>query len=420
MSSPHRAILSAAVPLLLSMSAGTVAQLIGTSLLGHQATAQLAAFAVAGAVLTPVTAAVSGALRGMAPFIAPLRETPAEALPILRDARWLSIAIGTAGAGAVLAVPLIARAAGTPDEVTAELGALPLLLALQVLLFSAGGGANGMLIALGRSHQVLWSSLSSTAAGVILSLVLVPRIGLPGTGLAMLASSAVAVTVSNTLLLRLPELAGQPSWLGRPRPREILRMAKVGLPMSATILIKFTVMGGVTYAAARTGTQGAAAHAILGSLGGFLTLTAFAVGQAATPEIARAASAAEARRINRAALAIGTAGVLAGALVLLVAGRAVLGLFTSDADVAGAAFALLPLLVAYSVVNGGGIVTSAGMVALKRSAWSLGSAVAGHGLLALAMIPVTAAFGLAGLWTALTLGSALIFAMQAGGFLRHR
>ncbi|MFC4116983.1 hypothetical protein [Nonomuraea zeae] len=99
MSSPHRAILGATIPLLLSMSTGIIAQLVGTSLLGHQATAQLAAFAVANAALAPVTAAVSGALRGMAPFIALLREPPAEALPILRDARWLSIAIGASGAG---------------------------------------------------------------------------------------------------------------------------------------------------------------------------------------------------------------------------------------------------------------------------------------------------------------------------------
>ncbi|MFC4116982.1 polysaccharide biosynthesis C-terminal domain-containing protein [Nonomuraea zeae] len=136
---------------------------------------------------------------------------------------------------------------------TVELGVLPLLLAAQVLLFSAGGGANGMLIALGRSREVLWSSGSGTAAEVILSLVLVPRLGILGTGIAMLAFSAVAVAMSNTLLLRLPELAGQSLRLGRPRPQEILCMARVGLPMSATLLIKFMVMGGVTYAAARTG-----------------------------------------------------------------------------------------------------------------------------------------------------------------------
>lgn len=65
----------------------------------------------------------------------------------------------------MLAVPLIARVSGVPHEVGAEFGMLPLLLALQVLLYSAGSGANGMLIALGRSRLVLWSSLSSTARG---------------------------------------------------------------------------------------------------------------------------------------------------------------------------------------------------------------------------------------------------------------
>ena len=287
MSSPHRVILSATIPLFLSMSAGIIAQLAGTALLGRQATAALAAFALVSAVLNPVTAAVAAGLRGMAPFVAPHRESPVEALPILRDARWLAISLGTVGAGVVLCVPLIARASGVPGEVTDEFGVLPLLLALNVLLFSAGGGANAVLIALGRSRQVLWSSLSSTAVEVVLLVVLVPRVGIHGTGVALVVSTVVAVAVSNTCLLRVPGLAGQSLWPGRPRPREILRMARVGIPMSATVLIKFTVLGSLTYAAARTGAQGAAAHAILRSLGEFLGLAAFAVSQASASEIAR-------------------------------------------------------------------------------------------------------------------------------------
>ncbi|TMR12415.1 MATE family efflux transporter [Nonomuraea turkmeniaca] len=419
MPSPHRAILNAAVPLFLSMSAGVVAQLISTSLLGHQATTQLAAFALANAVLAPVTAAVSGGLRGMAPFIAVCRDRPAEALPILKDARWLTIGLGTVGASVMLGVPLIARIGGVPDEVAAEFGTLPLLLALQVLLYSAGGGANGMLVALGRSRLVLWSSLSSTVLGVFLHLILVPRMGIQGTGIALLASTALAVTVSNVLLLRVPELAGQSLRPGRPRPREIVRMARVGIPMSATLVVKFAVMGGVTYAAARTGAQGAAAHAILVSLHGFLGLGAFAVAQAVTPEIARAAAPGDARRLNRAALTIAAAGELAGALVLLFLGEAVLGLFTSDDTVLDLALVLLPLLAAYALADDCAIVTSAGLTGLKRSTWSLGSAIAGNGMLALAMAPAAAAYGLAGLWIALIASRVLILAVQTVGFMRH-
>lgn len=141
MPTPHRVILNAAAPLLLSVSAGVIAQLLGTSLLGHQATVQLAAFALVGAVLAPVTAAVSGGLRGMAPFVAARRDRPAEALPILKDARWLSLVLGVMGAGVMLAVPLIARAGGVSREVTAEFGAAPQLFALQVLPAAAGGAS---------------------------------------------------------------------------------------------------------------------------------------------------------------------------------------------------------------------------------------------------------------------------------------
>ncbi|MEV4357829.1 MATE family efflux transporter [Nonomuraea sp. NPDC049625] len=419
MPTPHRMILNAAAPLFLSMSAGVIAQLVGTSLLGHQATVQLAAFALVGAVLTPVTAAVSGGLRGMAPFVAACRDRPAEALPILKDARWLSLVLGVIGAGVMLGVPLIARVGGVSREVTAEFGAVPQLFALQVLLAAAGGGANGVLIALGRSRLVLWSSLSSTAVQVTLLLLLVPRMGIHGTAIALLTSTALAVTVSNVLLLRLPGLAGGSPWPGRLRPREIWRMAKVGLPMSATVVIKFTVMGGAAYAAARTGVQGAAAHAILTSLAGPLGLTAFAVGQAATPEIARATSPGEARRVNRAALTVAAIGVLTSALIVLSLGEPVLGLFTSDARVLALTLPLLPLLAAYTLADNCGIVMATGLTGLKRSTWTLGSAIVGNGLLALAMTPVTTAWGLAGLWIALTASRLLVLVTQTVGFMRH-
>ncbi|MET8867980.1 MATE family efflux transporter [Nonomuraea sp. NPDC004580] len=419
MSSSLRVVLSAALPLLLSMSAGVVAQLLGTSLLGRQATAELAAFTLASAVLSPVTAAVAGGLRGMSPFVAACRDRPAEALAVLKDARWLTLALGTAGAGVVLAVPLIARAGGAPEAAIAELGALPALLAGQVLLSAAGSGAGGMLIALRHSRKVLWSGLSGTAAQVVLLLALVPAYGVQGTGVAMVTATAVQVVISNVLLLRLPELAGQSWWPGRPRGRRILRMARVGLPLSATLIVKFTVMGGVAYAAARTGVHQAAAHAILLSLDGLLGLAAFAAAQAVTPEVARASSPRAARRLILAAVTVAAGGVAAGAVVVLVAGDVVLRLFTQDAAVFSLALGLAPLLVTFSLVSNCAIVTAYGLVGLKRSSWQLAAVGTGYGLLALAMVPAATAWGLAGVWGAMIAAAALTWALQITGFVRH-
>ncbi|MFG2071460.1 MATE family efflux transporter [Nonomuraea maritima] len=411
MSSPHRVLLTAAIPLLVSASAGVVAQLVGASLLGRQATVQLAAFALVGAVLNPVTAAVSGGLRGMAPFVAACRDRPAEALAVLKDARWLSLGLGVAGAGVMLCVPLIARIGGAPPEVTAEFGALQVLFALHVLLSAAGGGANGMLVALGRSRLVLRSSLPVTGVQVVLLLVLVPSVGVQGTG--------VALVLSNTLLLRLPEWSGQSVWPGRPRPRRIARMARVGVPMSATLVVKFTVMGSVTYAAARTGAHGAAAHAVLIALDAFVGLSSMAVGQALAPEMARTTSAREARRLRRAALTVVTGAVATGGLALLLLGEEVLGLFSSDRAVVSVAVGLLPLFVLYALGNNAVIVTAAALTGLRSSGSHLAVSATGYGLLAVVAGPVAAAWGMPGLWTALAAACALILAAQTVVFGRR-
>ncbi|MCK2214329.1 MATE family efflux transporter [Actinomadura sp. ATCC 31491] len=416
---PHRIVLTAAVPLFVSMSAGVVAQLVSTSLLGRQATAQLAAFTLANAVLNPVTAAVAGGLRGMAPFMAACRDRPAEALLVLKDARWLSTALGAVGAGVMLAVPLIAHVSGAPHAATAELGALPLLLALHVVLYAAGSGAIGMLIALGRSRLVLWSGMSSTGMQVVLLLVLVPGMGVDGAGVALVASTVVAVGVSNVLLLRLPELAGRSPWPGRPRLRQVVRMARVGIPMSAALIVKFTVMGGVAYTAARTGAQEAAAHAILLSLDGFLGLAAFAAAQAVTPEIATVPSSREARRLAQAAVTIAALGVLAGGLALLLSGQAILGLFTSDAAVLALAASLLPLLVLFSLAGNCGAVIAFSLAGLRRTTWNLASAGTGYGVLALTMTPVASAWGLTGLWIVLSASSVLIAGTNVLGLVKH-
>ncbi|MCA2228066.1 MATE family efflux transporter [Nonomuraea aurantiaca] len=281
-------LLRAAVPLFLSMVTTTLGTLVVTSVLGRHATVTLAAFAVMSAVLNPASAAVVGALRGLAPFVAPYKDTPAAAVPILRDARWLTLLVGTAGALAVLCVPLLARATGAPAEVVAELGPLPWLLSLYLLVFASGGGANTVLVALGRSRQVLWSSLAAGAAMIGGTVALVPPLGLTGVGVAWLLSGVAGVVVSNLCLRRaLGTRVGQ----GRPRIGEIVRLGRVSIPLAGTVLIKFGGLGVVTFAASTTGTRDVAAHAVLSTLTGFIMLASTADGAGGTGHRAHRAQA---------------------------------------------------------------------------------------------------------------------------------
>ncbi|TDC99284.1 MATE family efflux transporter [Nonomuraea deserti] len=412
----HRAIAAAAVPLFLSMIVNQVAGLVGTAVLGRRATAALAAYAVMAAVLNPAFTAITGALRGMAPFIAPHREHPPGAIPVLRDARWLALVVGALAAAAVACVPLVASLGGAPPEVLAELGILPYLLVVYVLLYGLGGGANAALIALGHSRQVIWASLAGAAVSIVLVVTLVPRIGLPGLGCSMIAAGATALAVSN---LRLRRLLGGGVGRGRPRPAEIMKLARVGIPLSGTLLIKFAVLGVVTYAAVRTGTREAAAHAVLYAIMGPLMFMSLSVAQASVPEVARAHGVREVRSVTRAALALAVAGVAAGGSLLLAFRDPLVTLFTSDDGVRTTVLGLAWLVVVMAAVDGTQAVVAFGLAGLKRSSWSLGSVAAGYGMLTVAAVLVAATWGLAGLWWALIANSALLFVLQASGFLRH-
>ncbi|NUW37432.1 hypothetical protein HTZ77_39445 [Nonomuraea sp. SMC257] len=409
-------IIKSAVPLFLSMVTGMIGTLVVTSVLGRHATITLAAFAVMTAVLNPATAAVTGALRGLAPFVAPHRDEPARAVPVLRDARWLTLLVGAAGALAVLAVPPLARLTGVPPEVVAELGPLPWLLALYLLVYASSGGATTVLVALGHSRQVLWSSLAGTSVMAGCALVLVPRLGLAGVGVAWLLWGIVGVVVANVCLRRaIGVRVGQ----ARPRPARIAELGRVSLPLAATVLIKFGGLGVVTFAASTTSARDAAAHAVLSTLTGLIMLASLSVAQASVPEVARAEDPAGARRANRIAALVALGGTAVGALVLLVLRDPVLAAFTDDPAVRERAGELLPLMLLASAADGAQAVQGFGLTALKKSAASMLYFAAGYGLMVLAAVPVAATWGITGLWTALAVTNLVLVVLQGTGFHRH-
>ncbi|GAA2400137.1 polysaccharide biosynthesis C-terminal domain-containing protein [Nonomuraea africana] len=407
----HRAIAGAALPLLLSSVTGLAGSLVVTSVLGRHETAALAAYALTTAVHHPALMAVVGGLRGLGPFVAPFRDDPPAVVPVLRDARWLALLIGTAGAVAVACAPLIAALSGVR---VAGFGVLPVTLALSLLVSASNGGANIVLVSLGRSRQVLWSSAASTLVVVILVPVMVPAWGLTGAGVAFLCSSLAGAGIANLALRRV---LGRPVGRGRPRVQEITRIARVSLPLSGTLLIKFAGLGVVAYAAARTGVAGSAAHAILYSLTGFLMLPALAVAQASVPEIARANGMAGKRHGARVALTLAICGAGAGVLVVLLLMDPLTRAFTTDVAVRAQVTAVAALMLSATLADAGNVVMGFGLTAMKRSSSSLRSLAIGWGLMATAAGPVAGAWGLPGLWTAMLATNLLLLALQGSAFL---
>ncbi|MEV8541853.1 MATE family efflux transporter [Streptomyces sp. NPDC051572] len=418
----------AAAPLYVSTLAASAGSLVDTALLGRHATVSLAAFAVTVAVFSPATATVAGALRGVMPFVAPHREDPEGLLPVVRSGMWLAFVVGGVCAAAVGAVPLLGGAFGVPGAVLDQLGLFPWMLAGSVLLIAVNSSASSVLVALGRSAQVMRSGLVGTGVSVVLSVVLVggpgalPSFGLAGAGVAMLGSSAVGAGLNQYALRRRTVLAGRPVRPGRPDPREVLRLARVGVPLGATVLVKFSVLGVLTFAAARIGTDSAAVHSVSESLVNVVFTAAVAVGQATVPLIAGYAEERDLARIRRsvdAGIGVALCAVVVLGSVLVVLRDPVIGLFTRDQGLADQAVRLLPLVLAVVVTDALQAVAGFGLVGLKRTVPSLVSTAVWFGVLAALAVPVADAAGLGGLWTALACANLLQAVTKFVSFRRH-
>ncbi|MGW7546169.1 MATE family efflux transporter [Streptomyces sp. NPDC054770] len=418
----------AALPLYVSTVAASAASLVDTALLGRHATVSLAAFAVTVAVFSPATAAVAGALRGVMPFVAPHRDDPGELLPLVRGGMWLAFAVGGVCAAAVAAVPLLGGAFGVRPEVLDALGAFPWLLAAGVLLIGVGSSATSVLVALGQSAQVMRSGLIGTAVSVTLSVLLVggpgplPSRGLTGAGLAVLAGALVSAGLNQRALRRRTVLAGRSIRPGRPDPRLILRLARVGIPLGATVLVKFSVLGVLTFAAARIGTDSAAVHGVSEALVNVVFTAAVAVGQATVPLIAGYVGSGDVVRVRGSVwagmrVALAAVGVLG--TVLLVFRDPVLHLFTGTPAVADQVLRLLPLVLAVVVTDALQAVAGFGLVGLKRAGPSLVSTAVWFGILAAVSVPVADAAGLPGLWSALAAANLLQAVTKTVSFHRH-
>ncbi|WP_086663477.1 MATE family efflux transporter [Lentzea kentuckyensis] len=417
-------IVQVALPLYLSMIAVSLSALVNTAALGRFGTASLAGFAVTVAVYFPAMAAVSGAVRGVMPFVAAQKDNPSGLLRVVRDGTWLAVLVGVLGAAAVACVPLLANATGVPETTVAQLGPFPLLMAGCVLLNGFGSMATSSLVSLGRSEVVLHAGLLGAVCTAVLSplLVTVAGMGLNGAGIALLTSNLVSSALTlyglrRQLGVKIAEMIDTRVHFG-----QVMTLARVGIPMAGTVLVKFGVLGVLAFAAARVSTTAAAVHNIATALVSLTFTAAVAIGQAAVPIVSVRASRNDPRGVRR--------GVFAGLLtamttlsvicaVIVVLRTLVVPLFTSDQAVASAVTALLALVVLVILGDGLQAILGFGLTGLKRSTPSFVVFAVCYGTLALAAVPIAEHAGLTGLWVALAVANVLVATGQGLAFGRE-
>ncbi|SDG57497.1 multidrug resistance protein, MATE family [Lentzea fradiae] len=398
-----RRVAGAALPLYVSMVAVSVSALVTTAALGRSGTVELAAFSVTGAVYFPALAAVTGAVRGVLPFV-----RPGDVEQVVRDGAWLAVFAGLLGAVAVACVPLVARGSGVEPEVVAALGAFPAFMAAGVVITGFGAMGTSVLVGLGRGKAVLRACLLVAACTAVLSPLLVGFFGLNGAGVAYCAAQSVGCAVTMSLLRG--ELRHGPGW--KVHLGHVVELARVGLPLAGTALVKFAVLGVLAIAAARISATAAAAHNIATSLVGLAFTAAIAIGQAVVPVVSARAGGDGVRRAVAAGLVVALVALPVGCGIVVLGD--VVPLFSTDPAVVAVVRGLLPLVVLVVFADGVQAVLGFGLVGLKRTTPSLVVFAVCFGVLAAVALGTR---DLTGLWVALVVADVAIGVGQGTAFL---
>ncbi len=400
-----REILRLAVPALGALAAEPLPALADTAIVGHLGTTELAALALAAALLTAIFSLCIFLTYGTTAQVARLHgagETE-RAGALAAQALWLGLGIGLVlGATvAALAPQLIAILGG--EGRTADLAARYLRIAsLGVPMFMLILAGQGFLRGISDLRTPLVVLAAGNVANVVLNVVLVYGVdlGLDGSAIGTAIAQASMGAAFVWLLLRRPAATRRPRWsLMAP----LVRMGGDLVVRTGALLGSFLVASAVL---ARIGEASLGAHQVAFQLFVFLALVLDAIAIAGQVLVGRMLGAGDAERAYAAARRMIVLSVAAGtllALVLLALTDVVPRAFTGDDAVIERAQEVWPLFAlmqpcAAAVFALDGILIGAG----DTRYLAVSMLVAGFGFyVPIALLALELEWGIVGVWCGL-------------------
>ena len=399
--SPHdREIRRLAVPALGALAAEPLYVLVDTAIIGHLGTTELAALALAAAVLSASFTVLNFLTYGTTAHVARLHGAgrDAEAARVGAQALWLGAGVGLALTVALLVLtPAAVAVMGGRDEVGDGAQLYLRISALSAPAFMLAAAGQGYLRGMGDLRTPLVILVVANSVNVVLDLVFIYGFGWGLAGSAL--GTVIAQAGMGAAFVRVQLRAGgfeRPS-LARIRP--LVRIGSEIAVRTSALLASFLVASAVL---ARVGTPSLAAHQIAFQLFIFLALVLDAVAIAAQVLVGRMLGAGDAAGARSAAGRMIAWGVAAGAVfgaILLALGGVIPRAFTDDPAVIERAQEVWPLFAATMPLNGAvfaldGILIGAGDT--RYLMWGMLAAAAAY--VPVALLALDQGWGILGVW----------------------
>jgi putative MATE family efflux protein len=400
-----REILRLALPALGALAAEPLYVLADTAMVGHLGTPELAALALAGALITGAFTLFNFLTYGTTAQVARLYGAGQEVAAgrIAAQALWLSTAIGLALVVllAALAEPLVALLGG--EGRTGDLAVTYMRIAALGLPFALIALAGqGYLRGVSDMRTPLVIVVAANAANVVLGLLFIYGFGwgIAGSAWGTVAAQAGMGAAFVWALLRAPADSRRPS-VARMRP--LMRIGGEIFVRTASLYGSFLVASAVL---ARIGSDSLAAHQIAFQLWVFLALVLDAVAIAGQVIVGRSLGAGDAEAAHAASRRMIEWAVVAGAVfgaVLLALTDLLPRAFTSDPAVIDRAKEIWPLFALMQPANGAvfaldGILIGAGDTRFLM--WGMLAATIGV-FVPIALFALALDLGIVGVWAGL-------------------
>jgi multidrug resistance protein, MATE family len=427
-----RRILALTWPVLVAQLASIAMMVIDTLVVGHFSTQDLAAVAIGSSIYVSLMLGLAGVVQALGPVVAhdfgaEQHENIGEHL---RQGLWLALGLSLPGVW-FLNQPgwLLALADVTPDvasKASEYLAWLGWCLPASLLYRTFHGASN----ALGQPRPLMVIGILQTAGHGLVAVWLVngglgvPALGSSGAAMSQALMSWISCSAGMSLLLfgrfwQRYDVFGTWSW---PKLSQQITLLKLGVPMGISYMVEITAFTFIALFVAQLGAVVVGAHRIVTNLSATIYMLPLAIATATSALVAQAAGGArekEAARMAYAGIVLGSGSALMVGLISWLSRDAIVGLGTTDPEVAALAVGLVIYIALYQLPDGiqtvagfalrGYKVTFLPLLIHLSCFWGLGLGV-GYWLAFKAPIPQ----GVAGFWQATVLSTLGACALLGG------